>query len=141
MKRNEKRGIIISVIMSVMGVIGIIYTALINVTVEEAQYMYSTGTMLVVLGVVLLLYFIKLSKNKMKSEEQENIYMDERINQNKERASAITFKIILGISLIMDFVTTFFLREYEEFANILGQFVSGSIILYFIVYAIVSKRN
>lgn len=141
MKRNEKRGIIISVIMSVMGVIGIIYTTLINVAVEEAQYMYGTGTMMVVLGVVLLLYFIKLSKNKVKSEEQENIYMDERINQNKERSFAITFKIILGISLIMDFVTTFFLREYKELANILGQFVSGSIILYFIVYAIVSKRN
>ena len=67
--------------------------------------------------------------------------MDDRINQNKEKSFAITFKIIIGISLIMDFITTFFLREYKEYANILGAFVIALIILYFIVYTIVSKRN
>lgn len=88
-----------------------------------------------------MLYYIKLSKNKKRSNEQENIYMDERINKNKEKSFAITFKIIIGISLVMDFVTTFFLRQYKEYAIILGRFVSTSIILYLIVYAIVSKRN
>ena len=141
MKKNEKRGMIISIIISIMGAIGIIYTTIIKATVEDSLYMYTTGTTLVILGVMLMLYYIKLSKNKKISNEQENIYMDERINQNKEKSFAITFKIIIGISLIMDFITTFFLREYKECANILGAFVIASIILYFIVYTIVSKRN
>ncbi len=141
MKKNEKRGIIISIIISIMGIIGIIYTTVVNITVEDSLYMYTVGTTLVVLGVLFMLYYIKLSKNKKRSNEQENIYMDERINKNKEKSFAITFKIIIGISLVMDFVTTFFLRQYKEYAIILGRFVSTSIILYLIVYAIVSKRN
>lgn len=141
MKKNEKRGIIISIIISIMGIIGIIYTTVVNITVEDSLYMYTVGTTLLVLGVLFMLYYIKLSKNKKRSNEQENIYMDERINKNKEKSFAITFKIIIGISLVMDFVTTFFLRQYKEYAIILGRFVSTSIILYLIVYAIVSKRN
>ena len=60
MKKNEKRGMIISIIISIMGAIGIIYTTIIKATVEDSLYMYTTGTTLVILGVMLMLYYIIL---------------------------------------------------------------------------------
>ena len=38
-----------------MGAIGIIYTTIIKATVEDSLYMYTTGTTLVILGVMLML--------------------------------------------------------------------------------------
>ena len=141
MKKYEKRGVIISRIVIIMGLIGLIYTELVKNSVENSGYMYSAGITYLVMGAILLLYFIKLSKNKKKSEEQENIYLDERINGNREKSSAITFKIILWISIIADFIVTFFLRQYQEWADILGIFVGLSIFIYLIVYYFISKKN
>ena len=117
MKKYEKRGIIISTLVIIMGLVGLIYTSLVETKVEDGVYMYSSGVSYLILGLVLLLYFIKLSKNSNKSEEQENIYLDERINSNREKSFAITFKIIIWISLIADFIVTFFLRQYQKLAD------------------------
>ena len=46
------------------------------------------------------MYFIKLSKNKKKSDEQENIYLDERINGNREKSFALTFAFNSAIDSI-----------------------------------------
>ena len=56
-----------------MGLVGLIYTELVKNSVENSGYMYSAGITYLVMGLILLLYFIKLSKNKKKSDEQENI--------------------------------------------------------------------
>ena len=141
MKKNEKRGVIISIIVIIMGLIGLIYTTLVKNTVENSGYMNSAGITYLVMGSILLLYFINLSKNKKKSDEQENIYLDERINSNREKSFALTFKIIIWISIIADFIVTFFLREYQEFAETLGMFVGISIFIYLIVYYFISKKN
>ena len=141
MKKNEKRGVIISVITIIMGVVGLVYTASVNESAENMAYMYSAGTTYVILGLSLLLYFIKLSKNKKRSDEQENIYLDERINSNKEKAFAISFKIIVWISLIADFMTIFFFRQYLDFSRILNTFICFSGFVYLIVYYFVSKNN
>ena len=93
------------------------------------------------MGLILILYFIKLSKNKKKSDEQENIYMDERINSNKEKSFALTFKIIIWASVIADFMVTFFLRQYQELADTLNVFTGLSIFIYLVVYYFVSKNN
>ena len=141
MKKYEKRGVIISIIVTIMGLVGLIYTALIKNSVENSGYMYSAGITYLVMGLILLLYFIKLSKNKKKSDEQENIYLDERINGNREKSFALTFKIIIWISLIANFIVTFFLRQYQELADTLSVFVVLSILIYLIVYYFISKKN
>ena len=82
-----------------------------------------------------------MKKNEKKSEEQENIYFDERINRIREKSFALTFKIILWISIIADFVVVFFLRQYQELADTLNVFVGLSIFIYLIVYYFVSKKN
>ena len=141
MKKNEKRGVIISVIVIIMGIIGLIYTTLVRNSVENSNFMYMSGISYMVMGLTILLYFIKLSKNKKKSDEQANIYLDERINSNREKSFALTFKIILWISIIADFVVVFFLRQYQELADTLNVFVGLSIFIYLIVYYFVSKKN
>ena len=141
MKKYEKRGVIISIIVIIMGLVGLIYTALVKDSVENVGYMNTAGMTYLVMGLILLLYFIKLSKNKKKSDEQENIYLDERINGNREKSFALTFKIIIWISLIADFIVTFFLIQYKELADTLSMFVGLSILIYLIVYYFVSKKN
>ena len=141
MKKYEKRGVIISIIAIIMGLVGLIYTALVKDSVENSGYMNSAGITYLVMGAILLLYFIKLSKNKKKSDEQENIYLDERINSNREKSFALTFKIILWISIIAEFIVTFFLRQYQQWADALNVFVGLSIFIYLIVYYFVSKKN
>lgn len=141
MKKNEKRGVIISIIVTIMGVVGLIYTTLVKNSIENSGYMYSSSITYLAIGLILLLYFMKLSKNKKKSDEQENIYMDERINSNREKSFAITFKIIIWISIIADFIVTFFLRQYLELAEMLQIFTTFSIFVYLIVYYFVSKNN
>lgn len=141
MKKNEKRGIIISIIVTIMGLVGIIYTTIIKNSIDNSGYMYSSGITYLILGLILILYFIKLSKNKKKSDEQENIYMDERINSNKEKSFALTFKIIIWASVIADFMVTFFLRQYQELADTLNVFTGLSIFIYLVVYYFVSKNN
>ena len=141
MKKYEKRGVIISIIAIIMGLVGLIYTALVKDSVENSGYMNSAGITYLVIGAILLLYFIKLSKNKKKSDEQENIYLDERINSNREKSFALTFKIILWISIIAEFIVTFFLRQYQQWADALNVFVGLSIFIYLIVYYFVSKKN
>ena len=141
MKKYEKRGVIISIIVTIMGLVGLIYTALVKDSVENIGYMNTAGMTYLVMGLILLLYFIKLSKNKKKSDEQENIYLDERINSNREKSFALTFKIIIWISLIADFIVTFFLIQYKELADTLSMFVGLSILIYLIVYYFVSKKN
>lgn len=141
MKKYEKRGVIISIITIIMGLVGLIYTELVKNSVENSGYMYSAGITYLVMGLILLLYFIKLSKNKKKSDEQENIYLDERINSNREKSFALTFKIIIWISLMADFIVTFFLRQYQELADTLSVFVVLSILIYLIVYYFISKKN
>ena len=66
---------------------------------------------------------------------------NERINSNREKSFALTFKIIIWISIIADFIVTFFLRQYQEWADILGMFVGLSIFIYLIVYYFISKNN
>ena len=134
MKKNEKRGIIISIIVTIMGLVGIIYTTIIKNSIDNSGYMYSSGITYLILGLILILYFIKLSKNKKKSDEQENIYMDERINSNREKSFALTFKIIIWASVIADFMVTFFLRQYQELADTLNVFTILSSFIYLVVY-------
>ena len=141
MKKYEKRGVIISIIVIIMGLVGLIYTALVKDSVENSGYMNSAGITYLVMGAILLLYFIKLSKNKKKSDEQENIFLDERINSNREKSFALTFKVILWISIIADFIVTFFLRQYQGIADTLSVFVGLSILTYLIVYYFISKKN
>lgn len=141
MKKNEKRGIIISIIVTIMGLVGIIYTTIIKNSIDNSGYMYSSGITYLILGLILILYFIKLSKNKKKSDEQENIYMDERINSNREKSFALTFKIIIWASVIADFMVTFFLRQYQELADTLNVFTILSSFIYLVVYYFVSKNN
>lgn len=61
--------------------------------------------------------------------------------EKKEKAFAISFKIIVWISLIADFMTIFFFRQYLDFSRILNTFICFSIFVYLIVYYFVSKNN
>lgn len=141
MKKNEKRGIIISIILVIMGLVGIIYTTIIRNSVDTSVSMYSLGLTYLIIGIVVFIYYIRLSKNKKKSDEQQNIYDDERVISNSNKAHAITFKIILSTSILVDFIVTFFLREYQELANTLQNFTVFTILIYSVVYYFVSKRN
>ena len=143
MKKNEKRIIIISTICSVIGLIGVIYTKIIENTLsyEVFNNMYMLGMGYIILGIVSIIYTISLSKNKKKSQEKQNIYDDERVNINKNRACTITFKITLAISLIANYVVTFFFTQYSELANTLGYLICGMILIYSVVYYFVSKNN
>lgn len=141
MKKIEKKGIIVSAIVAIMGLIGLIYTTIVKNSVENTDNMYVLGVVYLVLGLLFILYYIRLSKNKKKSDEQENIYMDERIKRNEDKSIAITAKIIFLASIIFNFIDTFFIRQYQEFSEILSNFVSISIIIYAIVYQFVSKKN
>jgi len=109
MKKNEKRGVIISLSIIIFAIIGLLYAFITKKNIDANYQMYSLGTTYLAMGFLLLIYFIRLSKNKKKSDEQENIYQDERINNNKNNACAITFKIIILLSLIVDYIVTFFL--------------------------------
>jgi len=141
MKKNEKRGIIISVLVMILGIVGLIYTPFAEKNVQEGANMYSFGVAYLILGIALLIHFIRLSKNKKRSEEQENIFLDERINANREKSFAITFKIIIWTSIIANYMVTFFLRQYKELANTLQNFTCSVIMIYLIVYYFVSKNN
>ena len=141
MKKNEKRGIIISITVTIMGLLGLIYTTIIKNSVLNPGSMYSLGLTYTIAGLLLISYYIRLSKNKKKSDEQENIYEDERININKGKASAITFRIIIWTSIFTDFIVTFFFRQYQELADKLNVLICLSIFTYLIVYYFVSKEN
>ena len=141
MKKNEKRGIIISIILALMGLVGLIYTTIMKSSIEKCGPMYNLGLTYVVAGIFLISYFIRLSRNQKKSNEQENIYEDERINRNKDRACAIVFRTIIWFSLIADFMITFFFRQYQEFADKLSAFTFFSIFTYLIAYYFLSKNN
>jgi len=141
MKKNEKRGIIISLIIVLMGLIGVVYTTVIKDSVEEPGYMYSLGFTYLVVGILFAISFIRLSRNKQKSDEHENMYEDERINSNKDRACAVTFKVIIWTSVIADFIVTFFLRDYEGIANALNILTGFSILVYLVAYFFISKNN
>ena len=141
MKKNEKRGIIISIITTIMGLVGIVYTTIIKNSIDNSVSMYNLSITYLILGLSLILYFIRLSKNKKKSDEQENIYMDERINSNIRKSCYLTFKIIIDVSFITDFMVTIFLRQYRELADTLNVFIGISIFIYFVVYYFVSKNN
>ncbi len=141
MKKNEKRGIIISIITTIMGLVGIVYTTIIKNSIDNSVSMYNLSITYLILGLALILYFIRLSKNKKKSDEQENIYMDERINSNIRKSCYLTFKIIIDVSFITDFMVTIFLRQYRELADTLNVFIGISIFIYFVVYYFVSKNN
>ena len=133
MKKNEKRGIIISIITTIMGLVGIVYTTIIKNSIDNSVSMYNLSITYLILGLALILYFIRLSKNKKKSDEQENIYMDERINSNIRKSCYLTFKIIIDVSFITDFMVTIFLRQYQELADTLNVFIGISIFIYFVV--------
>ena len=60
MKKYEKRGVIISIIVIIMGLIGLIYTELVKNSVENSGYMYSAGITYLVMGAILLLYMCYL---------------------------------------------------------------------------------
>ena len=141
MKKNEKKGIVLSIIVMVMGLIGLIYTTIIKNSINDCGSMYNLGLTYFVAGIILIIYYIRLSKNKKKSEEQENIYEDERINRNKDRACGVTLRIIVLASVIADFMITFFFRQYQELADKLNVFIFLSIYTYLIVYYVVSKKN
>ncbi len=141
MKKNEKRGIIISIITTIMGLVGIVYTTIIKNSIDNSVSMYNLSITYLILGLALILYFIRLSKNKKKSDEQENFYMDERINSNIRKSCYLTFKIIIDASFITDFMVTIFLRQYRELADTLNVFIGISIFIYFVVYYFVSKNN
>ena len=112
MKKNEKRGMIISSIMVILGVIGLIYVHFIKDYVYTIG-MKSLGSKYLFDGLALIIYFVRLSKNKEKSEEQEILYDDERLNANKEKSCAITYKIIVWLSLLADYIVTFFLIQFQ----------------------------
>ena len=57
MKKNEKRGIIISTTVTIMGLIGIVYTTIMKNNVEDTISMYSSGITLLTLGLILVLYY------------------------------------------------------------------------------------
>ena len=67
--------------------------------------------------------------------------MDERINSNIRKSCYLTFKIIIDVSFITDFMVTIFLRQYRELADTLNVFIGISIFIYFVVYYFVSKNN
>lgn len=140
MKKNEKRGMIISSIMVIMGVIGLIYVHFIKDYVDTIG-MKSLGATYLVAGVALIIYFVRLSKNKEKSEEQEILYDDERLNANKEKSCAITYKIIIWLSLLADYIVTFFLIQFQYLAHYLNIFTMLMIIIYVVVHYFVSKTN
>ena len=141
MKKNEKIGICTSLILVIMGLIGLIYTISIKNSTEINVSMYGLSLIYLIYGIIMFFYYIKLSKNKKKSDEQENIYEDERENSNKNKACAITFRIFLWLSIIADFIITVFLRQYQEYVNILNIFIGLTILTYLITYYIISKRN
>ena len=127
-----------------MGLVGIIYTTIIKNSIEDIDTMhnmYNIGTGYLVIGIVLISYFIKLSKNNKESQEQENIYGDERINGNRNKACAMAFKFVISASCIADFMVTFFFRQYQELESILNVFVGLIIAIYLISYYFVSKQN
>lgn len=141
MKKNEKRGIVIALLIIVLVLIGLIYAIITKKNIDTNSSMYSLGITYLVAGLLLVIYFIRLSKNKKKSDEQENIYQDERINNNRNKACAVTFKIIIWSSLIADYTVTFFLEQYQELADTLNIFVGFTIGIYLIAYCFISKRN
>ena len=141
MKKNEKRGITIALSIIILAVIGLMYAVITKKNIDTNGSMYSLGISYLIAGFFLVVYFIRLSKNKKKSDEQENIYQDERINNNRNKACAITFKIIIWSSLIADYIVTFFLEQYQELANTLNVFTGFTIAIYLITYYFISKRN
>ncbi len=141
MKPNERRGIIISVLIGLSGLVGLVYFYLTNKSIKYNSSMYSLGITYLVLGIIFVIYYIKLSKNKKKSEEQEILYQDERIKNNRNNACAITFKIIIWTSIIADYLVTFFFEKYQELSQNLDVFTLFTIVIYAITYFIVSKKN
>ena len=141
MKKNEKRGIIIALLIVVFALVGLIYAIITKKNIDTHSSIYSLGITYLIVGVILIIYFIQLSKNKKKSDEQENIYQDERINNNRNKACAITFKITIWSSLICDYIVTFFLEQYQVLVNALNVFTGFTIAIYLIAYCYISKKN
>jgi polyferredoxin len=141
MKKNEKKGIIISLLAILVGTLGLLHAYLTNKSIKADYSMYSLGLSYIVIGIIFVIYYIRLSKNKKKSDEQEILYQDERNKDNRNKACAVTFKIILWISLLTDYLVTFFFNQYSELSRNLSSFTIFTIVIYSITYIMVSKRN
>ena len=143
MNKIIKRKLIRTIICFALGIACLIFIAFNFEKIDENLLSYLSGcsTGIITVGIITLIKYTRVMKNERMRKELENANNDERLKINNNESMAITFRIIIWISVIADFMVTFFFREYQEFTDTLSAFTFFSIFTYLIAYYFVSKNN
>lgn len=141
MNQVIKRNLISSIICFLLGVICLLFLFFNAKMVSEDALDYISGfsSGLIMIGVIKFVKYIRIMKNEEKSKKFENYANDERLKSLNHLSMALTFRISVLVEAIISSICTVYHKI--EIASLLGGFVCFQLVLYFVIYFIVTKKN
>lgn len=134
-KRKLKQRLLVAVSYIVLGLVLILADA---VNHFNNYYFFSFGLTLVILGVLRIFKYRKITRDDKTIRRQELTETDERIRMISERAKSWAFSfsiLIAGIAVIV-----LSLMGYHDEALPYAWYVCGQVILYWIFWLILRKK-
>lgn len=131
-KMHQRR--IIALSYMVMG-FGLLMADLVK---GETGYFFSFGLALILMGILRLFRYRKITRDDQTMRKQELAESDERTRMIAERARSWTFSLsVTGAGIVV--IVLSFLGRHEE-ALPFAWYVCGMVILYWISYFIIRKK-
>lgn len=120
-------------------IIGIIFAALFYSKIIENQYLLSLGIALIVMGIVRIIQYKKITKDEESIRRRRIAETDERniaiLHKAKSAAVGIYVTITAAAAVILEIIGK------SELSVILASSVSTLVLLYLICYLIYQKRS
>mgnify|MGYP003302918955 CR=1 FL=1 len=104
----------------------------------DNYFFFSFGFALVIMGILRLFRYRRITKNDQSLRKQELIESDERIRMMAERARSWCFSLTVMLSGIAVLILS--LMGEHTLAQPIAWFVCGMVLLYWICFAFLSKK-
>lgn len=140
MNKVVKRKLIGSIFCFIIGVGVMISSIIFTINLSDELHSYLLGFACGILGVgVYRLYIVlRVAKNPSKGKELENNENDERLLHISNKSMSITFRLSVIVEAILSLIYAFI---NIEIAKYLGIIVGIQLIVYVVIYFIMSKNN
>lgn len=130
-----KKNLILAIVWLVIGIIIIVLGAMGAVTDSLSPF----GAVFAVIGIAQIVRFIRYSRDETFRKKIDIAYSDERYAFIKNKALAWTAYIsVLGMCVIMIVCR---LIGKNEISEILGYVVCAELVIYYVAYRIIGKKN
>lgn len=141
MNKIIKRKLIGSVICFILGIACLIYLSVNSEMLSEELLSYMSGfsSGIIFIGIVTLIKYTRVMKNKQMSKKLENANNDERLRVINNESMAISFRISVFIEAIISIICAVYNKM--EIAEYLGFAICFQIVLYLVIYFIINKKN